>query len=163
MLPLSVPVSLIWSWPHLQTTENDSPVSQGCGGYALRLQSADPMGLSVMKCGCLGVNPPLPPRPRPERKRRTSYIVLPVCFKRSWKRYNLEPFGLKDLDDPTPRTGWLEHALLIGIVRLKVRSEILMDFSSAALSQNHRQTYRNHIVSDHFKPSVGWGAGWHNP
>jgi len=37
-MPLSAPVSLIWSWPHLQTTENDSPVSQGCGGYALRLQ-----------------------------------------------------------------------------------------------------------------------------
>ena len=38
LMPLSVPVSLLWSWPHLQTTENDSPVSQGSGGYAPRLQ-----------------------------------------------------------------------------------------------------------------------------
>ena len=41
------------------------PVSKWCGGDALRLQSADPMGLSVMKLSLGGGYPPLPPRHDP--------------------------------------------------------------------------------------------------
>jgi hypothetical protein len=62
-------------------------VSKGCGGDAPRLQSADPMGLSVMKSSCLGGG--LPPLTPPATARAVPphteayFSLLTVCFKRS--------------------------------------------------------------------------------
>ncbi len=60
-LPISCFPSLCFKWP----------VSLGCGGDALRLQSAAPSALGVMRRCFEGFNPPSYPPPRPQRHRRT--------------------------------------------------------------------------------------------
>ena len=81
-----------------------SPVPLGCGGVALRLQSAAPLGARRMKPFFKGVLPPLhPPRHGPSVTAAPRYIIFKNVGKVSLKDANqvatLVKANLKDVNE----------------------------------------------------------------
>ena len=76
----------------------DLPISPGCGGGAPRMQSADPMGLSVMKRSCLGGGTPSPTPPGDGPRATAAPLgVFNRLLQTVSKNRNFEPFALNGL------------------------------------------------------------------